>query len=297
MQDIFFTKRTTLPTRTPDVLDRNYALLQKAEGYAYKTVNERDLGAYVFKPQNHAMPEGGWPVAMFFCSSGWDHGLPSQFAPHALYLASRGMAGVLVDYRMKADFPECTPLDAMADARSAMRWVRAHAQDLGIDPDRVAGCGGSAGAHAILSAAMLLDGDDPADDMSVSCVPNLLVLFSPAIDTGAKGVWQDRFPDKLSARKSNLMRQVRRKLPPMLLLHGTSDRVIAWEQSERFCKKNRWRLNKCRLLTYRGQGHGFFNFNFDMNHYEITLNELDNYLVECGYLEPYPDEDGLPRLS
>ena len=297
MQDIFFTKRTTLPTRTPDVLDRNYALLQQAEGYAYKSTGGKDLGAYLFKPKDQTMPEGGWPAVLFFCSSGWDHGLASQFAPHALYFASRGMAGVLIDYRMKTDFPGSTPLDAMSDARSAVRWVRSHAKDLGLDPERLAGCGGSAGAHAILSATLLRDGDDPADDLSISCVPNALILFSPAIDTGAKGVWHDRFPDKAAAKRANLMRQVRRKLPPMLLIHGTSDRVIPWEHSERFRKKNRWRFNQCRLLTYRGQGHGFFNFNFDMNHYEITLNEMDAFFVERGYLQPYPDEDGLPRLS
>jgi acetyl esterase len=297
MLDIHFSKRTTLPSRTPDVLDRNYALLQQAEGYAYKTIGGKDLGAYFFKPREHPKPAGGWPAALFLCSSGWDHGLPSQFAPHALYLASRGMAGVLIDYRMTSSFPGCTPLDAMSDARSAVRWVRTHAEELEVDASRLVGCGGSAGAHAILSTALLRDGDDPADDAAVSCVPNALILFSPAIDTGAKGVWHERFPDKKAARRANLMRHVRRRLPPMLIIHGTADRVIPWEHSERFWKKNRWRFNKCRLLTYRGQGHGFFNFNFDMNHYEITLNELDAFLVERGYLQPYPDEDGLPRLS
>jgi acetyl esterase len=297
MQDIHFTKRTTLPSRTPDVLDRNYALLQQAEGYAYKTVGGKDLGAYFFKPKDQPRPATGWPAAVFLCSSGWDHGLPSQFAPHALYLASRGMAGVLIDYRMTSSFPGSTPLDAMSDARSAMRWLRAHAEELEIDPTRIAGCGGSAGAHAILSTALVRAGDDPAEDASVSCVPDALILFSPALDTGSKGVWHDRFPDKKAARRANLMRLIRRKLPPMLIIHGTADRVIPWEHSERFRKKNRWRFNKCRLLTYRGQGHGFFNFNFDMNHYEITLNELDAFLVERGFLQPYPDEDGLPRLS
>lgn len=298
MQELYFSQRTTLPTRTPDVLDRNYALLQKAEGYAYKTVGGTDLGAYVFKPKEGEAPEAGWPAALFFYSSSWDNGLMSQFAPHALYLASRGMAGILVDYRTTGKFAGCTPMDAAADARSAVRWVRAHAAELGIDPGKIAGCGGSAGAHAILSAAMVPEDESATgEEASQSCVPNALILFNPVLDTGSSGVFSDRFPDRRTARRNNLMRRVKRKLPPMLIFHGTADRVIPFEHSARFRKKNWWRRNFCRLLSYEGHGHGFFNFNFDVRLYELTLNDLDRFLVERGFLQPNPEDDGVPRLS
>jgi acetyl esterase/lipase len=297
MQEIFFSQRTTLPTRTPDVLDRNYALLQQAEGYVYKTVDGIDLGAYIFRPGGTEPPPGGWPVALFFCSSTWDNGLVSQFAPHAMYLASRGMAGILIDYRVTARFPGCTPMQAAADARSAVRWTREHAVDLGIDPLKVAGCGGSAGAHAILSAALSSETEDEGEDASIPCAPNALVLYSPILDTGPKGIFIDRFPDKKSAFRTSPMRGVRRKLPPMLIIHGTTDRVVPFEQSVRFKKKNWWRRNVCHLLPYASQGHGFFNFNFDVRLYELTLNDLDRFFVERGFLPPNPDDDGVPRLS
>lgn len=296
MQEIFFSQRTTLPTRTPDVLDRNYALLQQAEGYVYKTVADIDLGAYIFRAAGEP-PPSGWPVALFFFSSSWDNGLVSQFAPHALYLASRGMTGILIDYRVSARFPGCTPMDSASDARSAVRWVRAHAAELGVDPEKIVGCGGSAGGHAILSAALLREGDDPEDDLSISCVPNALVLFNPVIDTSPKGVFTDRFPDKKAAKRASLMRSVRRRQPPILIFHGTTDRVVPYEQSVRFRKKNWWRRNHCRLLAYQGHGHGFFNFNFDVRLYEHTLNDLDRFLVDRGFLSPNPDDDGVPRLS
>lgn len=297
MQEIYFSQRTTLPTRTPDVLDRNYALLQQAEGYAYKTVADTDLGAYIFRAEGEAAPPTGWPVALFFCSSTWDNGLVSQFAPHAIYLASRGMTGILIDYRVTTRFPGCTPLDAAADARSAVRWVRAHAKDLGIDPQKIVGFGGSAGAHAILSAAILRDGDDPEDDNSISCVPNALILFSPILDTSEKGIFSDRFPDRKAAKHASPMHNVRRKLPPMLIIHGTADRVVPYEHSARFRKKNWWRRNICEVLPYEGHGHGFFNFNFDMRLYEHTLNDIDRFLAERGLLAPNADDDGVPRLS
>ena len=297
MEEIFFTQRTSLPSRTPDVLDRNYALLQRSEGFVYKTVNGTDLGAYVFRPQNEEAPDEGRAAALFLCSSGWDNGLVSQFAPHALYLASRGMTGILIDYRVTARFPGCTPMDAIADARSAVRWVREHARDLGVDPGRIAGCGGSAGAHAILSAAMRKDGDDPADDVSISCVPDAFVLFNPILDTSEKGVFSERFSDAKEAKRASLMRRVRRRLPPMLIIHGSNDRVVPYEHSVRFKKKNWWRRNECHLLPYEGQGHGFFNFNFDVRLYEHTLNDMDRFLVACEFLTDNPDYDGVPRLS
>ena len=299
MEDIFFTtQRTTLPTRTPDVLDRNYALLQQSEGYVYKTVNDVDIGAYVFRAKSAEGSEKPSPVALFLCSSGWDNGLVSQFAPHAIYLASRGMTGILIDYRMTARFPSSTPLDAIADARSAVRWVRAHASDLGVDPDRIVGCGGSAGAHAILSAGLCKEGDDPSDDLTVSCAPNAFVLFNPILDTSPKkGVFSERFPDKRVAKRFNLVPLVRRRIPPMLIIHGTADRVVPYGQSVRFKKRNWWRRNECHLLPYEGQGHGFFNFNFDVRLYEHTLNDMDRFLTALDYLGENPDDDGVPRLS
>ena len=296
MEEIFFTQRTTLPTRTPDVLDRNYALLQQSEGYVYKTVGGTDLGAYVFRAPSESVPAEGYPAALFFHSSTWDNGLVSQFAPHAIYLASRGMTGILIDYRVTARFPGCTPLDAAADARSAVRWVRAHAKELAIDPGRIAGCGGSAGAHAMLSAAVLREGDDPADDLSISCVPDACVLFNPILDTSAKGVFSERFADSRTAKRASLMHHVRRRLPPMLIVHGTQDRVVPYEHSLRFKKKNWWRRNHCHVLPYEGQGHGFFNFNFDVRLYEHTLNDMDRFLTALDFLVETPD-DGVPRLS
>jgi acetyl esterase/lipase len=177
-----------------------------------------------------------------------------------------------------------------------VRWVRAHAKELDIDTQKITGCGGSAGAHAILSAAMLRDGDDPADDKAIPCSPNALVLFNPVLDTSPDGIFCDRFPDNRLAKRASLPRHVRRRLPPMLIIHGTADRVVPFAHSVKFRKKNWWRRNVCRLLPYNGQGHGFFNFNFDVRLYELTLHDLDQFLVERGFL-PESTEDGvIPRL-
>src|SRR5690606_17083148 len=67
--------------------------------------------------------------------------------------------------------------ECVIDAKAAMRWIRAHAAKLGIDPNRLAAAGGSAGGHLAAAVATLPDHD--AADRSVSTVPNALALFNP----------------------------------------------------------------------------------------------------------------------
>lgn len=278
------------------MMDRNRTLLTDTTCYAYKQSDGVDMEAYVF-PVAGEPPEEGRPVIAFFYSSTWDSGLVSQFAPHCLYFANRGMQPVLFDYRVTSRFPAATPADAMADVRSAIRWLRKYAQDLGIHPGKVVACGAAAGAHAALAAAMLKDFDDPADDLSISCIPDALVLFSPIVDFSRKGVGSSKFPDRRMARRADLMKHPRRRLPPMLVFHGTADRVVPFENTVRFRRKMWWRGNLCKVRAFETQGHGFFNFNVNPRFYEITIGEADQFLVERKILTPAPDDDGSPRLA
>ncbi len=278
------------------MMDRNRTLLADTTCYAYKQSDGVDMEAYVFPVPGEAPPEGR-PAILFFYSSTWDSGLVSQFAPHCLYFANRGMQPVLFDYRVTSRFPAATPADAMADVRSAIRWARHHAEDLGVRPDAIVTCGAAAGAHAALAAAMLKDFDDPADDPAISCIPDALILFSPILDFTKKGVGRSKFPDKKMARRADLMKHPRRRMPPMIIFHGTADRVVPYENSQRFRRKMWWRGNTCKLRPFETQGHGFFNFNVNPRLYELTISEADAFLVEKKFLQPIPDDDGSPRLA
>ena len=178
----------------------------------------------------------------------------------------------------------------MADARSAVRWVRAHAHELGIDPGQVIGAGGSGGSHIILGAAMIRDRfDDPEDDLAVSCVPEALVLFDPVVDVHSpSGFGVDRFPDARTARLASPVRHVRKGLPPMILFHGTHDRLIPVEATRKFARRmRRWPgRNICEFVPFEGCGHSFFNFNVDPRLFEATINLADRFLVARGFLRP-----------
>ncbi|MCB1226452.1 MAG: alpha/beta hydrolase [Verrucomicrobiales bacterium] len=277
-----------MPHRTPPI-DRTRELLKSAREEPYKSINGAQLNAYLWQPDVDPQSVAPLSVAAFFFSSGWDNGQVSQFAPHCVYFASRGMLTVAFEYRVGSRHGT-GPIEAMADARSAMRWLRINAVDLGINPGKIIGVGGSGGAHAIAAAAMLEGMDDEGEaSMDVSPAPNALVLFNPVLDTSKHGFGMDRFPDAALAKKANLIRAIQPGLPPTLIIHGTADRVVPSAGSYEFARKSSRKKNQCRLIEFEGQGHGFFNFNLSFEHYEATLMAMDEFLVETGFIEPDPN--------
>lgn len=279
----------------PLPLDRNRELLKTAREEIYKVIGETSLSVYIWEPPADRTTSEPKSVAAFFYSSGWDNGQVAQFAPHCVYFASRGMITMAFDYRVSSRH-KAGPMEAMSDARSAMRWLRLNAIELGINPGKIVGIGGSGGAHAITSAAMLPKFDDPGDDLEINPAPNALVLFNPILDTSKDGFGLDRFPDQSTAKEANLVRAVNAGLPPMLIMHGTADRVIPFAQSYKFAKKCSKKKNLCRLIEFENQGHGFFNFNLSFEMYEATLMQMDEFLVELELIEPDPDS-GLGKMD
>lgn len=274
------------PPRQP--LDRNRELLKSAREEAYKLSGGQPLPVYIWGPDPQKAPAHPKSVAAFFFSSGWDNGQVHQFAPHCVYFASRGMLAMAFDYRLNSKHGT-GPLEAMADARSAIRWIRMNAAELGVNPGKIVGIGGSGGAHAIASAALLKGYDDAADDVSISPAPNALVLFNPVLDTTKSGFGFDRFPDPGKAKAANLLKAIAKGLPPMLIMHGTQDRVAPFDGSHTFARKASRKKNICRLIEFEGQGHGFFNFNLSFEMYSATLGAMDEFLVELGFIEPDPE--------
>lgn len=88
---------------------------------------------------------------MFFFGGAWTNGAVTQFARQARYFAQRGMVAIVADYRVFGRH-RTSAFEAMADAKSALRWVRAHSAELGIESNRIVAAGGSAGGHIALSA-------------------------------------------------------------------------------------------------------------------------------------------------
>jgi acetyl esterase/lipase len=275
-------------SRTPPI-DRNRELLKLAHEETFKVMGDENLHAYFWRPTTDKTGLMPLPVAAFFFSSGWDHGQISQFAPHAVYFASRGMVTVAFEYRVSSKHGT-GPLEAIEDAADAFRWLRLNAEELNINPNQIVGVGGSGGAFAIAANALLsppLKRNEVLPE--VHPLPNAMVLFNPVLDTSKDGFGLERFPDPATAKKHNLIRAIRKQLPPTLIMHGTADRVIPFGGSYTYAKKTARKKNICRLIEFEGAGHGFFNFNVSFERYEATLVAMDDFFVTLGLLQPDPD--------
>ena len=134
--------------------------------YPYRTVGQADLDLRVWWPANWKSGGNKLPAMVFFFGGGWHAGDISQFNGLAPYLVERGMIVVTPEYRTGQD--GVTPKTCLEDAKSAMRYVYAHADELGIDEDRIAAGGRSAGGH--LAAAT-------ADPGSYWIPPNARTVF------------------------------------------------------------------------------------------------------------------------
>jgi acetyl esterase len=181
-------------------------------------------------------------------------GEPQWAFSRAQHFAERGLVAVAAQYRLSSEKTGITPLEAMADARDAIRWVRTNAGSLGIDPERLAAYGWSAGGHLAACASIFADA---AADSRVSAAPNALILVSPAVSLG-----HDRWVAHLLGTRAKAIdispdEHVRGGLPPTLVLQGSRDSVTPMEGVKRFCDRMRAAGNRCDLHVYEGFGHLF----------------------------------------
>jgi acetyl esterase/lipase len=287
-----FLESTCMDKKTP-ILERHHELLSKAEKAVYKELPGVTLSAHIYLPEMlfpeaHPAPVPGRTAMLFFHSSQWDNGAVSQFAPHCLHFCLRGAVAIAFEYRMSSAFGT-GPMEAMADARSAVRWVRMNARGLQVSLARIIGVGGSAGAHALVTAALCNEEcfDEPGETNEIECRPDAMILFSPILDTTKRGIGMNRFPSpKLAKLASPLNRIPKKGMPPTIIFHGKSDRVVPVQQSEEFVRIATKKKNQCELHTFEQQGHGFFNFNVNSTLYEATLMMADQFLVRLGGLAP-----------
>ena len=267
--------------------------MEGAKVLTYKTVGDVKLNLWLYEPPGHK-PTDKRPAIVFFFGGGWTGGSPQQFEQHCKHLAARSMVAAAADYRV-ASRHQVKAVDCVADAKSAVRYLRQHAAELGVDPDRIAAGGGSAGGHLAACTGVLKGFDESSEDAKISSVPSALVLFNPAVvlapveglsrpDQGKAASLADRMgvePLKLSP-----YHHVAKGAPPTIIFHGEDDSTVPYRTVELFAKAMTDAGNKCQLVGYAGQAHGFFNYGRAGNeHYQKTLEAMDKFLVELGYLK------------
>jgi acetyl esterase len=253
----------------------------------YKKVGDATLQLHVFEPKDHKASDSR-PAIIFFFGGGWVGGSPSQFYPHCDYLASRGMVAISAEYRVKKTHGT-TPFDCVRDGKSAIRWVRSHATELGIDPNHIAVGGGSAGGHVAAATGTVPALEQEGEDQSVSCKPNALALFNPVYDNGPTGYGYDRVREHY--KDISPMHNISKETPPAIVFLGTKDSLIPVATAKSFQAKMKEAGCRSELMLFEGQPHGFFNYGKG-DAYRHTVFAMDQFLQSLDYLEGNPSIDG-----
>lgn len=254
---------------------------QQPVSIIYKTIDTTKLELRIFYPTNYDHHRK-LPVIILFFGGGWTSGTIKQLEPQAQHFAAEGMIAITADYRVK-NRQGTTPFDAVTDARSAIRFLRARANELDIDTGHLAAGGGSAGGH-IAAAADLTHLDDKNDDLSINPRPNALVLFNPVFNNGPGNYGYDRIGERYP--EISPYHNIRKGAAPTIAFFGSNDQFVPVTTIHQYQKTMQDNSNRCDIFIYDGQKHGFFNYKKDGDNrfFDYTMQEADKFLRSLGYI-------------
>ena len=255
-----------------------------AKSEIYKQLGDIQLRVYLFTPPGH-QPTDQRAAAVFFFGGSWNGGSPAQFVPHARYLASRGMVAIVADYRVRSRH-QTTPFECVKDGKSCVRWIRSHAKRLGIDPQRIAAGGGSAGGHVAAATGNVPGLEETNADTAVSSRPDALLLFNPVYDNGPGGYGHSRVKDRY--QEISPLHNIRANAPPTIVFFGTKDKLVPVATAQKYENKMKAAGNRCETHYFPDQPHGFFNESRSKRSYQETVLFMDRFLISLGYLTGEP---------
>lgn len=254
------------------------------KSFVYKSSGGESQKLEVFFPKNHNPSTARAPALLLFHGGGWRSGDRSKLRAVCVYFASRGMVAATADYRKHtkeaaAKLPpgESFKRICVTDGKSAIRWMKQHASELGVDPERLVVGGGSAGAHIAVLATINPALNDPADLPEYDTSVAAYVLFNPA------------FASKETDSAVDALAYIKRDFAPAIVLFGTNDRWLSgWSAVHARLKALGNATTE--LWTAKDGIHGFY---LSPPWEEITLAAADDFLVRRNLLTEQP----CPRVA
>ena len=233
----------------------------------------------IYFPPNHDPAKAKVPGLILFHGGGWSGGTLAQFRTACAYFASRGLVCATAEYQMlgngapKLPEGESKKRVCVTDAKSAIRWFKQQAGELGIDPDRIITGGGSAGGHISALATMNPGLNDPADPKDINTDVVAYLWFNPAFS-----------PVDGKDPEVDILRHQQAKLPPAIVFFGDQDDwKKGWDAAH--AKWKELGAKTIDLQIAKGQAHSFFN---KEPWKTLTLIAADKFLVRHGLLISEP---------
>lgn len=255
--------------------------VQRTNGIIYGQRGQRPLQLDVIRP---AQPNG--LGILMLVSGGWRSGQPGNFPTWLVAPVLRRGYTVFAIYHVSQ--PQSTVMEIVDDMHRAVRFVRHHAREHGVDPDRLGVTGGSAGGH--LSLMLATRGGpgpgtapDPVDRDSSAI--QAAAIFYPVTDLLNLGASTENLGDggppksfkkafgpqstnlsvwKVIGREMSPIYHLTTNLPPTLIYHGDADTLVPLDQSQRFQARAREIGRPVDLVVHPGGAHGWLTMPLDI---------------------------------
>ena len=228
---------------------------------------EAPIGNGIYAPSTAAitvhLPHNPSGAAFVICPGGGYGGLVTGAEGHGIaeWLASHGIAGIVLEYRL----PKGNSFLPLADAQRAIRTVRFRCDEWQIRADQIGIMGFSAGGHLASTAGTLFDDGNKGSTEAVervSCRPDFMVLIYPVITMGenahrgsAKNLLGES-PSDAELRRFSTHLQITTKTPPTFLAHAENDTTVPIAHSELFYQSLLKHNVPAHLLRLPEGGHG-----------------------------------------
>ena len=205
--------------------------------------------------------------AIIICPGGsycW-HDMETEGAKVAEWLEQNGIKAFVLKYRVQGIFDYIMHTryiyrghrhpDALNDTEQMLRWVRSHADSLGIDPKRVGMMGFSAGGHLVMSAAEFLE-DKPA---FVAPIYPVVTMHKPYVHKRSRRALLGEYGKRRKAMRDSLSleKHVPADCPPVFLVNCKDDPVVKYQNSELLDSALTAHGIRHRYIQYETGGHGF----------------------------------------
>lgn len=257
------------------------------ENVVYGRGGGRDLHCDVFTPPGGA--SAGAVGLLIVHGGGWREGDRTQLRGYGLRLARAGVVCAAIEYRLLPEAPWPAPIE---DVKAAIRWMRANADTLGVDPAKIAISGNSAGGHLSLLAAgtpglAAFAGD--GGNAGVSEAVAASIAFYPVTDFSGPGhevfdfLFAGHDDAEAAARAASPLQHVAADFPPALLIHGNRDEVVLEAQSTSMYAALQDAGVPAELHVYADQPHGFdADLRFARQCADVMTLFLDRYVGAAG---------------
>jgi dienelactone hydrolase len=263
------------------VVSAAHAKTSPGKVYTYKDDDGTPRQMEIYFPKDHDPAKAKVPGIIMFHGGGWTSGHRMQFRDLCSYFASRGLVAATASYQLAPKTKPDKTVEGdrkrvcIIDAKSAIRWYKQNAKELGIDPDRIIGGGGSAGGHIVLVATNNPGLNDPQDDTSIDTSVVAYLLFNPAVNNRKGGIIDSEIQP---------LEHIGKELPPPIAFWGTEDNWLkGWDPFYAELKERG--IDSVEVWEAKGQTHSFFNKQPWRN---VTIAAADRFLKRQGLIEGEP---------